>query len=261
MNDLDLDDIWGDPKEYKGVKLYPVKMKEAVRFYSSIGCLMINKNESDDFNIIRMSYLEFLFFLVDNTRNIDMLVKLQILLTLVFQEQSFTFDRDSNKRWNLIVKTKDNEDKEVVVKLTTADFEKIKTIILKQNMVETNEDLLTLPEKIREKVLKAKELTSKGEVMSLESQILSLACMINQPMNIGAIKGMTIYQFMRSIQKYSIIEDSRTVRQAQATGMVKIEGDIPSWLTPIKDRSILDEVTMSEEEFNKIAGTLNENGE
>lgn len=55
------------PVPYKGLSLYPVKVKDFLQFATGIDVFKIDKNKNTtDINIIQMSYLEFLFALISN---------------------------------------------------------------------------------------------------------------------------------------------------------------------------------------------------
>ena len=58
---IDTTDIRGKPKKYKGIKVYPVKIKDCDDFYNKIYTLQFDKNSIPDINIVRMSYLTFLY--------------------------------------------------------------------------------------------------------------------------------------------------------------------------------------------------------
>ena len=50
-----------DPVPYKGIKIYPIKVKEYLAFSGLVSCLMIEKNLVKDVKVISMDYLEYLF--------------------------------------------------------------------------------------------------------------------------------------------------------------------------------------------------------
>ena len=51
---------FGNPVEYKGLKIKPILAKDALRFLDAVSVLQIEKNKIPSVEIIQMSYLEFL---------------------------------------------------------------------------------------------------------------------------------------------------------------------------------------------------------
>lgn len=51
---------FGDPVDFKGLKIKPITVRDAERFLDAIEVFKIEKNKIPDVNIIQMSYLEFL---------------------------------------------------------------------------------------------------------------------------------------------------------------------------------------------------------
>lgn len=47
---------FGKPLNYKGLNVYPVKMKDVDEFYDAVQCLLLPKNDFQQPEIIRMSY-------------------------------------------------------------------------------------------------------------------------------------------------------------------------------------------------------------
>jgi|LAHS01.1.fsa_nt_gb hypothetical protein len=52
------------PIEYKGIKIYPIKVKDYYTFMDAYDILKIDKNNIPDVDIIQMSYLQFMYNLV-----------------------------------------------------------------------------------------------------------------------------------------------------------------------------------------------------
>ena len=51
---------FGNPVEYKGLKIKPILAKDALRFLDAVSVLEIEKNKIPSVEIIQMSYLEFM---------------------------------------------------------------------------------------------------------------------------------------------------------------------------------------------------------
>ena len=55
-------DIWGEPQEYRGIKFYPIKLKELKYQRLMYGLFGYPKNYIPDKTILKLSYLKFLFY-------------------------------------------------------------------------------------------------------------------------------------------------------------------------------------------------------
>ena len=55
--------MYDEPVPYKNLMIYPAIMKEYISFFTCVDCLMINKNIIPDIKVIKMSYLDYLFYL------------------------------------------------------------------------------------------------------------------------------------------------------------------------------------------------------
>ena len=51
---------FGDPVDFKGLKIKPITVRDSERFLDAVDVFKIEKNKIPDVSIIQMSYLEFL---------------------------------------------------------------------------------------------------------------------------------------------------------------------------------------------------------
>ena len=65
MNDVYY--IYDEPVEYKGLKIYPIKVYDAMDFYMYVDCLKIDKNSVPDIKVISMSYLDYMISISNNS--------------------------------------------------------------------------------------------------------------------------------------------------------------------------------------------------
>lgn len=231
-----LKNTWGDPYNYKGVLIYPVQMKYNENFYQYIHCLLIEKNKIPDIRVIKMSYLRFLFELSHGKK--DYLIYwryLKKLLILVFRYK-FHFLSDGNK---FFIKVGNKI-------LTEKDFEDIRKIICKQNLIVLNEDLLS-PE-VERAIDEARVFMAKKETPStIEENVLSFfAATGYEP---DKIKNLTIYIFNKTMQRLNLLKSWEVYLYPSLKGG---KGDnIKHWLSHIPESGLYDDVTMTEEDFNK----------
>lgn len=115
-----------------GYTLYisPIKLKDWGAFAEYINILDIKKNRIDDINIIKMSYLEFLFHLISENKNYSEAFANVLFYSLGEEHCFFTTDKN-----NRIVLCLCDSDKNIKGFITSKEFDDIKLIILYQNLV------------------------------------------------------------------------------------------------------------------------------
>lgn len=232
----DLSNIWGDPYKYKGVLIYPVQMKYIDKFYQYINCLLIEKHKIPDVNVIKMSYLRFIFELSYSSQEYYICWRyLKKLLILVFRYK-FHFLFIKNK---LYIKVKNKI-------LSEQDFDKIRKIICKQNLIVLNEDLLS-PE-VQRAIKEAREYMLKKETpATTEENVLSFfAATGYEP---EKIKNLTIYIFNKTMQRLNLLKawEIYTYPSLKSGESDKIK----HWLSHIPEKGLYDDVTITEDDFNK----------
>ena len=139
MDNLNLNNVFGKPVKYKNIKLYPIKITDMLEFYNNVNCLTINKNKFPDVEIIKMSYLLFLFVIsYQEPKIIEMLNK---TLNMVLKDQEFKFFFENEQ---LFLKVNN-------IIINDFEFDNIKNIILQQNLLNVEQILdPTLEKRLRE---------------------------------------------------------------------------------------------------------------
>lgn len=159
-----------DPVPYKELLIYPVKAKDYYDFYMAVNILTIEKDKIPNPKIIRMPYLDFIFYQIENDENRDFYLYafLQIMkLCLRIDSKNIKYRYNENNRIELIVsiQIRDEFDK-------TKFFYKLFTLEQMAKFIKSNVDIV---EKIKNK----------------EIAFLSQICDINID---SAIKLIDIYQ-------------------------------------------------------------------
>lgn len=233
MNNLD--NVFGKPAKYKNIKIYPVKIKDSIYFNNNIGCLTINKNKIQDVNIIKMSYLMFLYYA--GYQMPELINMLHSILTMVFKDQKYDIKFDNETLFIEINNVKINE----------YEFDIIKNIICKQNLILLNDKILDPDLEAR---LKEAEdfLLKKDKSATLEERIIAYHCVTG--LSYDEIKNLTIYQFNKGLERMQLIKNF----EVYTYPLLKSgSGDqIQNWLSHIEDRNIYDHVLMKQSEFDKI---------
>ena len=147
---------FGNPVDFKGLKIKPVTVRDAERFLDAVEVFKIEKNKIPDVNVIQMSYLEFLMGMMamdEECRN-AFLWLLSLTLGMEYDE-SKRLDGDAFAPHELLSQAINENnanyyingwDLEVVVKkgrasirlmdatLTASEFDTFRKIILFQNI-------------------------------------------------------------------------------------------------------------------------------
>jgi len=235
MEVLNLNNVWGDPEEYKGLTIYPVKMKDILIFNNVVGCLMLEKNKIPDVNIIKMSYLSFLFLSAEI--HSELIIGLKMLLNLVLQEPTVECISKNNE----VILVLNG------VEIDGQDFEKIKDIIFNQNLIITDD--MMFDEEIEKRLREAEDfLASKQKPATLEERIFSYGAITHKLYQ--EIKEMTIYQFNKELERLNLIKNFEVYTYM----MLKCgqSDSIAHWLSHIEDKGKYDHLLMDRSEFNKV---------
>lgn len=147
------------------ISIAPVKLIDSICFTTSYGILDIDKNSTNNVDIIQMSYLKFLDKYVLHTKaTIQQFVNI-CLLCLGFTQPYIRYD-DKDKA---ILSNADADGRELFY-ITAKEFDDIKRIILYQNLPNYDDEYID-PE-LKANMQEMDELKSKGlEIPSLERRI------------------------------------------------------------------------------------------
>lgn len=242
------------PVEYKGLKFYPVKMLDYFDFNISISCLLLDqfndKDVNQNFSILQMSYLDYLFFYNEREKeeqgeayNIIML----ITLLSICMKENFTIDSDIelyiDKKGKHTLKIKD-------VIIDGKDFEEIRRIICYQNDVDL--DIFDLDPLVRKNIydtLKLKNRSQNDEMCSLEDQIVSV--MICTSLQQEQINDLTIRKFRRILERVDHKINYEIYKSSELSGFVKFDKKYPHWLSKI-DKDVSKNITSLDDIKGKI---------
>jgi len=230
--------VFGFPEEYKGLKIYPVKLKDSQRFLKSIGCLILNKNQTPDPEIIKMSYLKFLVFVIANFDQ-EFWYLLNDVLQISLQAEKIDIQITTEGKVFLLIENK---------KISEQDFENIRKIILKQNLIPIQE---ILDPQLEKRIQEAREfLRRKQNPATFEERIIAYHCKTG--MLYEDIANLTLYQFEKGLERMNLISEYEICKTAEMSGFVKFKGEIPHWLSHIKECGIFEDVSMTKEDFEKM---------
>lgn len=226
MNNYENELTYDLPIQYKELNIYPVKMNDYMTFQMCLNIISINKNEIPDVSIIKMSYLDYIFHLI-NTSDVNhknlYIYMLYNLLKITLHEDIIESFRDENGKHFL--KINDNF-------YDGNDFDEIKKIILLQN--NPDQDETQLDPNLEKALIEAEKFVNrhKKKMGSLEDQIICV--LISTNLNMENIKELSIRKFVKILQRVDYKLHYEIYKTASLSGMVTFEKEIDHWMTEIK---------------------------
>lgn len=225
--------------------IYPVKMKDYIRFYTCVNCIMLQKNKIPDPKIISMSYLDFLFYLIENDPNsvfYSMMLCDLINLCCRVESDNIKYIRDTNNKINLILDIKQEDGSIISLTINKKDFDCIKNIILYQNLPDYNDTYID--PKVEQALEEANEFINrhKKQVCSLEDQIICV--LISTPLNIQQIKNLSIRKFIKILQRVDYKMHYEIYKTASMSGFVTFKEEIDHWMSEISNKNRFADTTV-----------------
>jgi len=242
--------IFDEPFQYKEILIYPVKMRDFATFNICATCLTLPKNHEPDISIIKMSYLDYLLYLIfksktDSFENKEedeqvILSMLLCLMQIVLKDQKFQIGWNADGSAKILVND---------IEYTSSDFDTIKDIILRQNEVEVEDGSMSFEvlQALRDARKRRAELENT-ENATIEERVVSL--MIYTGWDINKIKDMTSRKFFRCFERIELLETYKICSTASMSGMVKFENKIQHWTAHYKRNGSFDSVKMDADEFS-----------
>lgn len=208
------------PIPYKHLMIYPVKMSKYFEFFASIDCVRIKKNNIPDPHIISMSYLDFLFFLMENDKEGIYESKLCEILSL-----SLHIDYDKIlylEKYNKKILFLDGEP------VGKKDFDDIRRIICYQNL--PNFDDTYIDPELEHVLEETRRLNSQnnGEITSLEYQILCITT--STSLTVEQIENMSIRKFILLLGIVDSKLHYQIYKTGECSGMVSFKEPITHWM-------------------------------
>lgn len=245
--------LFNQPIKYsENITLYPVKMQDILEFQQYIISITIRKDSIFPVkNIIKMSYLEFLFYC---TQHEELAIEYEIpylpalyglaigLLTLVCKNQDVLY---SNQEGLLVINGEE---------VTSEKFDDLRRIIIIQNDVDFNiDDFIHYDTEQELKKAQDYESRKNKEKYTIEDYIDSY--MVAMKASEEDVKNITIRKFWRHIKRISKHESYNILQTASCSGMVTFKEPISYWMSSIEDGDKYSTVKIDEQNIkNKVGG-------
>ena len=214
---------------YKGLELNFAKMSNYYDFYTCIDILLMDKNKIPDISIIKMSYLEYLFMLINNDEvglsNYKLAMIFSILLNISVEEsyQSLGYMKYGTHT-NITIKG---------IEFTKEEFDEIRSLICLMHDLELPEDNKLNPD-VAKAIQEARDFKNKNKkkVGTLEEQIICI--MAKTSYDIDKIECMSIRKFQRLLKRIDFVMHYEIYKTAEISGTVEFKQPVEHWTTTLE---------------------------
>ena len=236
---------YNEPIPYKELLITPVTVKDYIDFFISVNCLMIEKNKVPDLKVIKMSYLDYLFYLINNSQEGQLYAQMLVAilnLCLGLSPEEIKYIKDEQGKIKLILKDVEYDKK---------DFDNIKNIILYQNIPEYDDTYID--PKVEKALQEAEEFVNrhKKKMGSLEDQIICVMLAMHET-DEKKIHELTIRKFSKILQRYDYKLHYEIYKQAEMSGNVTFKQEIDHWMSEISKNKYSDVIIEYGQFKNKI---------
>ena len=212
-----------EPVDFKGLLIYPVKVKDYFKFMMFHSILCIDKNSISDAKIISMSYLDFLIYLMTESEESKQnctycFYELMKLCTRNNDIKIYTGHDENNKS---IIQIND-------IVFNKKDFNELKDIIIYQNMPNYKDEYIN-PE-LKEELEEKERLENKNtHSVSIEKQIASIV--IGSSLTFEDVLNLTLRKFYIILEMIDKKLNYQIYKTASMSGMVEFKTEIQHYLT------------------------------
>lgn len=255
MNNLYTFDL---PINYKGIKLYPAKVKDYYLFFTFIQPLFLERaSDPNPMVALTMTRLEYMLYksLAKDENGQDkftegspaeMFVNLLGLLTHADPDFHIVFGIGKDKKPTFSIGT---------VTYDSEDYEKIREIICDQNDVPLPDENMQL--NVRKQIEEARRYKDKlrgTKIANFEEQMVSLSSYTG--LTLDYIYELTIRKFYLYIKRVTHMIYQEAYLKASLSGMVEFKDKsiLQGWLSEIQDTKNSDVIVDLDEVQNKISG-------
>lgn len=238
------------PVPYKKLMIYPITVRDYYAMSTYSLCLRLDKNSIPDPKIISMTELEYIYRATEeDPANKPYVFLFDRLLSLCLKDDSSFEDMEKS----VVSRYKYNEKGKPFFTIedmdyNSDDFEKIKQIIAKQNLIELIDE--NISKEVRDSLEEAREYKNRVKKPgSFEDYIVALS--ISTGWTIDYIYNMTVRKFLKSIKRMSILIDYKIYTQASVSGFVTFNDKsvLKHWLSDLDDENKYSDVSVDLEEI------------
>ncbi|HAU88127.1 MAG TPA: hypothetical protein DCW90_22410, partial [Lachnospiraceae bacterium] len=230
--------LFSSPYHYtKDLILYPILMENILVFSILKSSIIVRKNSIFPVKkIIKMSYLDFLFYSYDNIE----LAK-EFEMPLLPKYYSFAFDLLKLVFKGQEVKVNTIKGGFMIngIEITPEQFDDIRRIIILQNGIDFDIDEF-INRDTEEALMKAQNATSGKDTSTLEDYVDSVC--LGMGIAEADVKKMPIRKFWRYVKRISKRDVFNIMKTAETSGMVKLKEPVEYWMSDIETNDKYKEV-------------------
>lgn len=238
--------IWGMPQIYKGISLYPIMLKDNRYIHLFYELFTHPKNYIPEKEIIKMSYLKFLVYVISSYMKMDvpaMENKLLDFLGYVLHTKQIGFEMEFEgetydlKSLRFFLKVGE-------ARLNEFDFDCLREIVLAQNGLS-----IEYVEEFKPELEKSLDfLMRKHAEITFEDEVTTFCALAGISLeNAGAY---TLYQYKKQYQRLLLLEEYRLYQPLLASGQVELKsGEIKHFGSHVKQPRRYDGLLISTDEF------------
>lgn len=247
--------IWGMPQAYRGIDIYPIKIKDT-EYLELFYLLMANpKNYIPDYQVVKSSYLKFLIYIVggslleNKNRDIseDLIKFLKYITKIDDISYSYNFPTDKKNSFETIQIYINVGD----VKWSESDFDNLREIILSQNGLS-----IEYVESYNPSLEKNMQFLNRGsEDIDFTDEIFSFVSLLG--VTINQVEDYTLFQLKKHLERLILLEKYRTISPLEISGQIKSKTGKPlaeHFLSHRGDPNRYDNLLISKDDFMKQSG-------
>lgn len=224
--------IYNEPFVYNSnITIYPVTMRDIILFQTISQSITVKKNSIfRDKKIIKMNYLDFLFYSFDNKEleNQYKIPELSYYLLYFIQLLKLCCKTDNIHFGNQANQIYINN-----VLITPEIFDDLRRIIIIQNDIDFDIDEF-INYDTEQRLLKAQKDIAKEDTKSnIEDYIDSFVVAMNTTEE--RVMSMTIRKFWRYIKRYQLHEGYIIAKTGEYSGMVSFKEPIVHWMKSLEE--------------------------
>ena len=238
--------IYNKPFQYdEHITVYPVTMNDVILFQTLIPSITVRKNSTfHDKKIIKMTYLDFLLFCLNNNtleKQYDILGLSKYYFYAIQLLQLCC--KDSKVEINY-------QTGQIVINeqiISPQIFDDLRRIIIIQNDIDFDIDEF-LNYDTEQRLLKAqKDLNRNKDKSNIEDYIDSLVITMNTTES--KIMDMTIRKFWRYIKRYQLHENYTILKTGECSGMISLKEPIRYWMLSLEENEKYKHLKMDENDL------------
>jgi len=237
-------DICGYPQKYKTLDLHPLMLRDFDMQDIFYKVFAYPKNYVPNIEVIKMSYMKYIFFIVQSNVNKDghemmdwtieilkYITKKDVGLEVQTSDDIKTFD-------DLNIRIKIGEEY-----FTENDFENIREVVLEQNGLS-----IEYVEAYNVELEQKLAFVNRSE-LDLSDEV-SIFCSMSNFSMVEIMDKYTLYQFKEHFERKCILENFNMYKPLEVSGQIKLKnGEIDHYFYHSKRKGRYDSILISKDEF------------